>query len=70
MLDMGFLPDIERILTHVPTPRQAFFFSATMPARIEALTGRILGSPLRIPLQRKATPAAGVSRSVYPYLRP
>jgi ATP-dependent RNA helicase RhlE len=66
MLDMGFLPDIERILAHVPTPRQTFFFSATMPPPIEALTRRILRSPVRIALQRKATPAAGVSQSAYP----
>jgi ATP-dependent RNA helicase RhlE len=66
MLDMGFLPDIERILAHIPTPRQTFFFSATMPSPIEALTRRILRSPVRIALQRKAMPAAGVSHSVYP----
>jgi ATP-dependent RNA helicase RhlE len=66
MLDMGFLPDVERILAHVPTPRQTLFFSATMPAPIEALTRRILRSPVRIALQRKATPAEGVNQSVYP----
>ncbi len=66
MLDMGFLPDIERILRHVPTPRQTLFFSATMPPPIEALTRKILRSPVRIALQRKAAPAAGVSHSAYP----
>ena len=66
MLDMGFLPDVDRILAHVPAPRQTFFFRATMPAPIEALTRRMLRSPTRIALQAKAMPAAGVSQSVYP----
>src|ERR687892_1687812 len=38
MLDMGFLPDIKRVLRHIPTKRQTLFFSATMPAPIVALT--------------------------------
>jgi len=38
MLDMGFLPDIKRVLRHLPTKRQTLFFSATMPAPIVALT--------------------------------
>ncbi len=66
MLDMGFLPDIRRVLRHVPKPRQIFFFSATMPPPIEALTREILDSPARIALQRKAAPAQGISQSAYP----
>jgi ATP-dependent RNA helicase RhlE len=66
MLDMGFLPDIKRVLRHVPAPRQTFFFSATMPAPIEKLTQEILRSPLRIALQRKGAPARGVVQAVYP----
>jgi len=66
MLDMGFLPDIRRILRHIPTPRQTLFFSATMPPAIEALTREILRSPAKIALQPKAAPAAGVNQSVYP----
>jgi len=66
MLDMGFLPDIRRVLRHVPTPRQTLFFSATMPAPIEALTRQILKSPARITLQDRARPAEGVVQSVYP----
>ena len=69
MLDMGFLPDIRRILKHVPKPRQTFFFSATMPPPIEKLTAEILRSPARIALQRKAAPARGVTQSVYPVPR-
>ncbi len=66
MLDMGFLPDIRRVLRHVPRPRQTFFFSATMPASIEALTREILRDPARIALQRRAAPAHGVRQTVYP----
>ncbi|MCJ7629851.1 MAG: DEAD/DEAH box helicase [Longimicrobiales bacterium] len=66
MLDMGFLPDIRRVLAHIPKPRQTFLFSATMPAPIEALTREILRAPVRIALQRRAAPAQGVTHSVYP----
>jgi ATP-dependent RNA helicase RhlE len=66
MLDMGFLPDIRRVLSHVPRPKQTFFFSATMPAAITRLTGEILRSPTTISLQRTAAPAAGVTQSIYP----
>ena len=66
MLDMGFLPDIRRILRHVPKPRQTFFFSATMPAPIETLTREILDKPAKIALQRRAAPAAGVVQAAYP----
>lgn len=66
MLDMGFLPDIRRILRHVPSPKQTFFFSATMPPSIEALTRQILRDPAKIALQRRAAPAEGVKQAVYP----
>jgi ATP-dependent RNA helicase RhlE len=66
MLDMGFLPDIRRVLRHVPKPRQSFLFSATMPAPIEKLTKEILKAPARVSLQRRAVPAQGVAQSVYP----
>ena len=65
MLDMGFLPDIRRVLKHVPRPKQTFFFSATMPPPIEALTREILRQPATIALQRKAQPAKGVAQSIY-----
>ena len=68
MLDMGFLPDIRRVLRHVPKPKQIFFFSATMPAPIEKLTKELLKEPARITLQRKAAPAEGVSHAAYPVL--
>ncbi|MCA9738532.1 MAG: DEAD/DEAH box helicase, partial [Gemmatimonadetes bacterium] len=66
MLDMGFLPDIRRILAHVPKPEQTLFFSATMPPPIEALTRNILVDPVRVTLQKRAAPARGVTQVVYP----
>ncbi len=66
MLDMGFLPDIKRVLRHVPKPKQTFFFSATMPPAIKKLTGQILRNPATIALQRRGKPAEGVSQAVYP----
>lgn len=66
MLDMGFLPDIRRVLRHIPTPKQILFFSATMPPPIEKLTREILRNPAKIMLQRRAAPAEGVAQWVYP----
>jgi len=66
MLDMGFLPDIRRVLGHVPKPKQVLFFSATMPPEIERLTHEILDRPVKVALQRKAAPAAGVTQAAYP----
>ncbi|HEX6212460.1 MAG TPA: DEAD/DEAH box helicase [Methylomirabilota bacterium] len=66
MLDMGFLPDIRRILRHVPARRQTLLFSATMPAPIVALTREILHQPAAINLERKAAPAVGITQAVYP----
>ena len=66
MLDMGFLPDIRRVLKHLPVKRQTLFFSATMPAPIIALTREMLHSPATINLERKAAPAVGITQAVYP----
>jgi ATP-dependent RNA helicase RhlE len=66
MLDMGFLPQIRRVLRHVPARRQTFFFSATIPAPIAALSGEMLRDPARINLARQATPAVGITQAVYP----
>ena len=65
MLDMGFLPDIKRILRQVPTKRQTLFFSATMPGPILALTKELLKNPATINLERKSTPAIGIRQAVY-----
>ncbi len=59
MLDMGFLPDIRRVLRHIPTQRQTLFFSATMPPPIAALAPEMLKNPATINLQRQAAPAIG-----------
>jgi len=66
MLDMGFLPDIKRVLKHVPKPQQTLFFSATMPPAIERLTRELLTDPFTVALQRKAKPAEGVTQTLYP----
>jgi ATP-dependent RNA helicase RhlE len=66
MLDMGFLPDIRRVLRHLPPKRQTLFFSATMPAPIQALTREMLRNPELIQLDRKPAPAVGITQAVYP----
>ena len=66
MLDMGFLPDIRRVLKHIPAKRQTLFFSATMPPPIAALASEMLKNPVRINLQRQAAPAIGITQAVYP----
>jgi len=66
MLDMGFLPDIRRVLKHLPSKRQTLFFSATMPPPIVALTREMLRDPATINLERKAAPAVGITQAVYP----
>ncbi|MFA7329501.1 MAG: DEAD/DEAH box helicase [Candidatus Delongbacteria bacterium] len=66
MLDMGFLPDIRRVLTHLPTRRQTLFFSATMPGPIGLLSREMLKSPALINLQRQAAPAVGITQAIYP----
>ncbi len=59
MLDMGFLPDIRRILRHIPTRRQTLFFSATIPAPIQQLTREMLHNPAMINLERPPAPGHG-----------
>jgi ATP-dependent RNA helicase RhlE len=66
MLDMGFLPDIRRVLKHLPPRRQTLFFSATMPAPIMTLTRELLRQPAMVNLERKAAPAVGITQAVYP----
>jgi ATP-dependent RNA helicase RhlE len=66
MLDMGFLPDIKRILKSLPTRRQTLFFSATMPGPIAALANQMLKNPATINLDRGSTPAIGITQALYP----
>jgi ATP-dependent RNA helicase RhlE len=66
MLDMGFLPDIRRVLRHLPVRRQTLFFSATMPPPIVQLTREMLKHPFTVNLERPAAPAVGITQAVYP----
>ena len=66
MLDMGFLPDIRRVLRHVPAKRQTLFFSATMPPAIVKLSHEMLSNAAAINLERKSAPATGITQAVYP----
>ena len=65
MFDMGFLPDIRRILKHVPTKRQTLLFSATMPDDIRRLAHDILHDPVTVQVGHTA-PANTVSHALYP----
>jgi ATP-dependent RNA helicase RhlE len=65
MLDMGFLPDIRRIIDKLPDNRQTLFFSATMPADIRRLSDTILRNPVRVAAAPVSSPADAVSHSVY-----
>lgn len=66
MLDMGFLPDVRRILAHLPRHRQTLLFSATLPAPIVELSREMLTNPVRIGVERQAAPASGVSHALLP----
>jgi ATP-dependent RNA helicase RhlE len=66
MLDMGFLPDIRRVLRHVPSKRQTLFFSATIPPPIAQLSKEMLENPVLVNVERQALPAVGITQAVYP----
>ena len=65
MLDMGFLPDIKRILKHLPAQRQTMLFSATFPKEIERLAAQTLNNPKRVAIGM-ARPAHTVAHTLYP----
>ena len=65
MCDMGFLPDIRRIIKLLPKKRQTLFFSATMPEDIRQLSGSILQNPVKVQIGLIA-PAKTVSHALYP----
>lgn len=69
MLDMGFLPDIKRIISLLPPKRQNLFFSATMPHEISELAHQILKDPVKIQIGRRSTPAVGIRHAIYPVPR-
>lgn len=66
MLDMGFLPDIRRVLKHLPKRRQTLFFSATLPPPIVALAKEMLNRPVSVNVDRTPAPAVGITHAVYP----
>jgi ATP-dependent RNA helicase RhlE len=66
MLDMGFLPEIRKILRFVPARRQTLFFSATMPPPIRELTRDMLRNPLNVRQERATVTPAGITQAVYP----
>jgi ATP-dependent RNA helicase RhlE len=66
MLDMGFLPDIRRVLQRLPKRRQNLLFSATMPQPIVTLTRELLHDPATLNIERKSAPATGVEQFTYP----
>ena len=66
MLDMGFLPDVRRILAKVPRRRQTLLFSATLPKPIVALSDEVLSDPVRLDVARASAPATGVAQQVLP----
>ncbi|MEP7200586.1 MAG: DEAD/DEAH box helicase [Chloroflexota bacterium] len=65
MFDMGFLPDIRKILSHLPTQRQTLLWSATMPADIRKLAHEILRDPVTVQIGHSA-PVHSVSHALYP----
>lgn len=66
MFDMGFLPDIKRIIAKLPSRKQTLLFSATMPPIIAALAREILKSPVSIQIGKKTGVAVGITQAAYP----
>jgi superfamily II DNA/RNA helicase len=62
MLDMGFIPDIERICKLTPFTRQTLFFTATMPPEIQRITEQFLSNPIQVEVARPATAAATITQ--------
>ncbi len=65
MLDMGFLPDVRRIVAQVPTERQTLFFSATLQAQLSGLIREMLRDPVRVELAAKIAPVKTVNQTLY-----
>jgi ATP-dependent RNA helicase RhlE len=66
MLDMGFLPDVKRILARLPRERQTMMFSATLPQPIVQLSRDLLKDPVRIDVERRSEPATGITQAILP----
>jgi ATP-dependent RNA helicase RhlE len=70
MLDMGFLPDLRKILDHLPRQRQTLLFSATVPPPITALARELLRAPLTVQVGSQSSPPARLAHTVYPVSPP
>jgi len=66
MLDMGFLPDVRRIVEKIPRERQTLLFSATLPPEIERLAAWVLRDPTLVEIGARRSPAETVTHAVYP----
>ena len=66
MLDMGFLPDVKRIVQQVPRQRQTLLFTATLPPEIEQLAGWVLHDPVTVSIGRQRAAAETVAHGFYP----
>ncbi|MDA8020531.1 MAG: DEAD/DEAH box helicase [Thermoanaerobaculia bacterium] len=66
MLDMGFLPDVRRILQRIPSVEQTLCYSATMPRDIVELTAELQNDPIKLQVERQSKPAEGVRQTVFP----
>ena len=64
MLDMGFLPDLKRIISQLPTQRQSLFFSATLPPKIIELSQRLLSNPVSVNVTPKSTSVEKIEQRV------
>ncbi|HET7457587.1 MAG TPA: DEAD/DEAH box helicase [Gemmatimonadaceae bacterium] len=69
MLDMGFAPQINRIVSQIPPYRQTLLFSATMPPEVEALARKYLRKPVVVQVGRRSMAASTVTHAVYPVPR-
>jgi ATP-dependent RNA helicase RhlE len=66
MLDMGFLPDVKRIVQQCPRERQTLLFTATLPPEIESLAAWVLRDPVTVSVGRRQSPAETISHAFYP----
>jgi ATP-dependent RNA helicase RhlE len=66
MLDMGFMPDIRRIMQALPKQRQTCMFSATIPAEVARVVNEFMHEPVRIAIDADNAPASGIKQALYP----
>ncbi len=69
MVDMGFAPDLKRILNLLPRNRQTLMFSATMPPELNKVAKDAMRNPARVDLAPPSRPAAGITQAIYPVPR-